>query len=371
MKAGIITYHRALNYGSALQAFALNHYLWKQGVEAFTIDYSSEGQRNTYTFYEQGHGIMTFARNVQTWLFRKSLKKKRQRFDEFISQKIPLVGTSVFEDEKEQQAYDFFICGSDQIWNGNTIDFTPHYLLSFVKDDGKCNSYAPSIGTLQQTEGTKELYRKYLRRFKNLSVREKSGAEYLSEQIDRKVEMVLDPVFLLEADEWRQVASLSCQPKGEYVLCYFIGDIAGMRDFAVKLGRQLGYKVYVILMNLRDLLCPPRIPLYDAGPAEFVNLLDGAKCVCTNSFHAMSFSVILQKDFWVFVNDKQVSSTETRPQTRILDLAASLGLENRVLDPQICNAVDMTERIDYSKIEGKLQALKQSSKAYLHKIITP
>lgn len=46
MKAAIITYHRALNYGSALQAYALNYYLRTKGVEAYTIDYSSEGQQH-------------------------------------------------------------------------------------------------------------------------------------------------------------------------------------------------------------------------------------------------------------------------------------------------------------------------------------
>ena len=81
MKVAIITYHRALNYGSALQAYALNHYFWEQGSEAYTIDYSSEGQQATYTFYEKGHSIMTLVRNFFTFIYRKVLRTKCNCFD--------------------------------------------------------------------------------------------------------------------------------------------------------------------------------------------------------------------------------------------------------------------------------------------------
>lgn len=369
MKIAIITYHRALNYGSALQAYALNHYLRKQGVEAYTIDYSSEGQQATYTFYEKGYGIMTLARNFFTFIYRKALRAKRERFGRFIKNKIPLIDTEVFDDEDTQKKFDAFICGSDQIWNGNTIDFTPHYLLDFVKEDRKCFSYAPSIGTLQQGKETEEAYKKYLKRFEKISVRESSGSNYLSKIIERKVETVLDPVFLLEGDEWRQVASSECNIKGDYILCYFIGDVKGMRNFSMRLGKIFHCKIYVILFNLRDVLCPKRQALYNAGPAEFVNLIDNAKCICTNSFHAMSFSIILKKDFWVFVNNKKIASTEIHPQTRILDLAASMGLLDRVLDSNVCDSADLTQTINYQDVYKRLVPLKKSSKQYLQNII--
>lgn len=369
MKAAIITYHRALNYGSVLQSYALNHYLRKIGIESYTIDYSSEGQRNTYTFYEKGHSVMTLVRNLHTFLFRKSLGKKRARFSDFISQKIPLIGTEIFRDKNLQENIDFFICGSDQIWNGNTVDFTSHYLLDFVSEDHKCNSYAPSIGTLQQTDKTKMLFKQHLLRYNNISVREKSGAEYLSNILGRKVETVLDPVFLLDSDEWKTLAEEVPAITEKYILCYYIGDVKGMRSFAHKLAKHFGCKMYVILINLRDRLDMHNIPLYEAGPKEFVNLINNAYCVCTNSFHAMSFSIILKKDFWAFVNDKNIVSTQAHPQTRLLDLAESLGLTDRILDSSSCSSVDVDKKIDYALVSQKLEALKEKSKRYIDNIV--
>lgn len=369
MKAAIITYHRALNYGSALQAYALNYYLRTKGVEAYTIDYSSEGQRATYTFYEKGHGIMTLARNTFTFLYRKSLLKKRQRFEKFITYNIPLIGTEVFANKKIQDEMDVFICGSDQIWNGNTIDFTPHYLLDFVIDNDKCCSYAPSIGTLQQTQATQEAYRKHIKRFRQISVRESSGSSYLSQIIDEDVETVLDPVFLLDGEEWRRVASSECEKEGDYVLCYFIGDVKGMREFALRLGEFYRCRIYVILLNLRDVFCFKRKALYEAGPAEFVNLIDHARCVCTNSFHAISFSIILKKDFWVFVNNKKITSTEVHPQTKIIDLAESVGLSDRVLDPDEWQSVELGKPICFQDVYKKLNPLRVRSKEFIQRIL--
>lgn len=369
MKAAIITYHRALNYGSVLQTYALNHYLRELGVESYTIDYSSEGQQNTYTFYEKGHRLMTLVRNLHTFVFRKSLEKKRTRFSDFISQKIPLIGTEIFNDKNLQRDIDFFICGSDQIWNGNTVDFTPRYLLDFVSEDYKCNSYAPSIGTLQQTDETKALFRQHLLRFRNISVREKSGAEYLLNILCRKVETVLDPVFLLDADEWKSLAGEVPAIEEKYILCYYIGDIKGMRSFANKLAKHFGCKIYVILINLRDRLNLHNNPLYETGPKEFVNLINNAYCVCTNSFHAMSFSIILKKNFWAFVNDKNIVSTQTHPQTRLLDLAESLGLSDRLLDSSSCGNVDIEKGIDYTSVSQKLEVMRERSKQYINNIV--
>lgn len=312
---------------------------------------------------------MTLARNTFTFLYSKSLQKKRQRFEKFITYNIPLIGTEVFANKKIQNEMDVFICGSDQIWNGNTIDFTPHYLLDFVMDNDKCCSYAPSIGTLQQTQATQEAYRKHIKRFRQISVRESSGSSYLSQIIDEDVETVLDPVFLLDGEEWRRVASSECEKEGDYVLCYFIGDVKGMREFALRLGEFYHCRIYVILLNLRDVFCFKRKALYEAGPAEFVNLIDHARCVCTNSFHAISFSIILKKDFWVFVNNKKITSTEVHPQTRIIDLTESVGLSDRVLDPDEWQSVELGKPICFQDVYKKLNPLRVRSKEFIQRIL--
>ena len=48
MKIGVITFHAALNYGSALQAYALQEYLSARGHDVSIIDFRSLAQRRLY-----------------------------------------------------------------------------------------------------------------------------------------------------------------------------------------------------------------------------------------------------------------------------------------------------------------------------------
>lgn len=48
-KCGIITFHRAINYGAVLQAFALRNYINKNfSVDCDVIDYRCESIENMY-----------------------------------------------------------------------------------------------------------------------------------------------------------------------------------------------------------------------------------------------------------------------------------------------------------------------------------
>lgn len=54
MRIGIITYHRAENYGSVLQAYALNKYIrdLNKQYEVETIDYYNQAQMEMYTLFQ-------------------------------------------------------------------------------------------------------------------------------------------------------------------------------------------------------------------------------------------------------------------------------------------------------------------------------
>lgn len=77
-KIGIITFHRAYNYGSALQAYALNKYLRNLGCEVETIDYCSHKQQELYKLYEPNRRIIGLARNMQTYWYEKKLISKKK-----------------------------------------------------------------------------------------------------------------------------------------------------------------------------------------------------------------------------------------------------------------------------------------------------
>ena len=366
MKLAIITYHRAVNYGSALQAFALNHYLKTKGHFVRTIDYYNDEQKKIYQKYEESRNVMSIARNIYTFIYRKKHDEKDRRFKDFIETFVPLTNT-IGNDEKKlasiENEFDTFICGSDQIWNTNCYDFDNNYLLSFVKNKKKCCAYAPSIGTDRLDADSEKLLKKYLSEYRLLSVREKTGAKYLEQLIKRQVDNVLDPVFLLDNKEWRKMSN-AVKVKGKYVLGYYIGDVAGMRDYGKKLAKKTGCKVIVIWKGLRDVFRSD-IKAYDAGPREFLWLIDNAEYICTNSFHAVAFSVIFEKKFWVFVG----ANDDKKPQSRIYDITEMLGLSNRILNETNCRDVDFNSPIDWKNVYEKLNFNIQKSKRYLDKII--
>ena len=149
MHIGIITYHRALNYGSVLQAYALNKFLRNQGYQVETIDYWNEGQEKIYKRFEACNSLMALARNMQTLLYLKKVKKKEDRFSTYIKRYIPT--TEQVEHNKNvlnQIAYSFdcVICGSDQIWNPYLYGVDPIWTLKFAPAGSKKIAYAPSLG---------------------------------------------------------------------------------------------------------------------------------------------------------------------------------------------------------------------------------
>lgn len=368
MKIATITYHRARNYGSVLQTYALSTYLRSLDNDVQTIDFYSINQENMYQRYEPVHNLMSIVRNIHTLLYHEQIAIKERRFNQFIEEYIPLTTYKGNEHSglyKLAGEFDLFICGSDQIWNTNCGDFDPAYLLDFVHNKSICCSYAPSIGVSSLNADAEELFIKYLTYFKYISVREKTGATYLESVVHRKIDTVLDPVFLLSENEWKKI-SCETHVKGKFVLGYYIGDISGMRKYGEELGNKTGYKVVVILKNLRDVY-GRNTKIYDAGPQEFLWLIEHAEYVCTNSFHAVAFSVIFKKKFWVFVDRDQDS--RDKPQSRIVDIADMLGLSDRIIDERICQDVIYDAEINWENVYSKLSTEIEASKQYLNKCL--
>ena len=359
-KVAIITYSGAYNYGSALQTYALNKYLRNIGFDAVTIDYTSDSQQNLYKIFEPCRGLMPLARNLQSLCKYRALKKHLKRFDKFLDEQVPMVSWSDSKDAKRQisETYDFFVCGSDQIWNAQCDDFDDNYMLSFVSDKKKCVAYSPSLGAGGESDNTIDALKRNVLDFRALSCRESNGSSIISRVTGRQVETTADPVLLLSENEWNEIAP-DRVVEGDYILGYFIGDRAGMRDFAKQMSKSTGMPVVVIYKNLRDIKYGFKTK-YDCGPTEFVSLIKHARGIVTNSFHAVAFSLIYKKDFWVFTgkgdSDSRISG--------ILDLA---GLQQRIVDGDRFKMNDYLDHICYEDLDmSGLLAYVDSSKEYLN-----
>lgn len=359
-KIAIITYLRAYNYGSALQAYALNRFLTKEGNLVETIDYTTTSQQDIYAIFEPVKNILSLLRNIQSLLMLRKLKRHKQNFKSFVNEYIPVSKTK-FSNTTELECldtkYDYYICGSDQIWNVQCADFDPFYMLSFVANKKKCVAYAPSLGAGVNDKFLQDTFSKYIMQFKALSSREMEGANVIRSATDRDVTNVVDPVFLLSRNEWNTLQSKNTI-KSDYILGYYIGDVEGMRDFADELRNEVGMPVVVIYKNIRDLKYSV-INRYESGPIEFVDLIRNAYYVVTNSFHAVSFSLIFQKNFWAFVNFSSQDS-------RINNILRLVNLQHRIVTGQKITAIQKRSSICYENVDmSELQKAIDNSKDYL------
>ena len=296
-RVGIITYHRSENYGSALQAYALQSYLVESGFDVKIIDYHSDGQDELYAIFKPIKSVKSLCRFIFTLANYHSLNEKKIKYSQFQRKNFSLTDeyTEVTQLFELNDQFDYFIAGSDQIWNICCPDFTDAYFLSFVKNKRRCISYAPSINKLGLDSKTAELFKNYLPNFKAISCREKNGVELLFSLLNKPIEFVPDPVFLVGINFWMNMISKIHSRKEKYLFCYFLGDKSNYRKIANKIAKQYSLKIVLVNWGMRDIFCHNPVRLYSSGPEEFLRLLYDAEIVLADSFHALAFSIIFQK----------------------------------------------------------------------------
>ena len=225
MKVALLTFHNALNYGAALQAYASQKAIQDLGVECEIIDYVNEHRKNAYNMFEHAkenlkkRNIGAFAKYLVGAPFMSSRRKK---FVDFYNAKLQCTDRQFTSSEEAKELnglYDKFIVGSDQVWNYNHNGADFSYLLNFVEDDNLKISYSSSFGVTSIPDELKDEYIKNLSKIKYLSTREEFGVTLIKDLIGRKAELVLDPVFLLDKNQWLSLCNKS-NNKEKYVCIY-------------------------------------------------------------------------------------------------------------------------------------------------------
>ena len=106
-----------------------------------------------------------------------------------------------------------------------------------------------------------------------------------------------------------------------------------------------------------------KIQYVDAGPAEFLTLIDNAKVVLTDSFHGTAFSINFNKSFLTF--DRQYGSNQSQA-SRIRDMLKIFGLSDYFITDE--NDYKLME-IDYASVNKILNDYRIKSKLYLKEAI--
>lgn len=362
IKTATITFHKAVNYGAILQTYALQHSILNLKVDNEIINYDCKLISDEYKLINT-KSIKTFIKSIMAF---KMFYCKRKKFESFIRKYIVLtkpVNKKILESEEFNNKYDFFITGSDQVWNYEITNLDDAYFLNFVKDEKKIKSYAASFGANSIPEELRSIYIKYLKRFSNLLVREKTGKNIIHGLIDKKVNTVLDPVLLLDKNEWNKIASKTKfdDIKDKYILVYM--ETPYIKLFA----ENLSAKYKIPIFNIADLILKKKNKIgnteSELGPEDFINIIKNARFIITASFHAVVFSIIYNKDFFINNVDKMKENRSSR-QKDLLDL---LGIKDR----EIFNHDDDTDfsSIDWNDVNKKLEIERNKSLNELKKIL--
>lgn len=285
------------------------------------------------------------------------------KFEKFTRKYIPtrvIYSDDLYLSNRINNDYTEFVAGSDQIWNyefpGRFGDYAIHsrdYFLTFA-DEGKRNSLSASFGITEINEKWMHEYCTWLSSFKNLSVREESGAELIHKLTGKTAKILIDPTMYLTADEWREIG---LKPKKvnfsePYLLEYFLSDVSEQHNNNIqKIADNLHLKRYRLWdTSVKD--------LFVTGPDEFLYLIDHAALVCTDSYHATIFSILFERPFIVYPRGHMNSRIDTLLQT--------FGFEDR---KSTIVSSDIILKMSFTKCEKELELRRKEYKLYIQSII--
>lgn len=365
MKIGIVTIHRASNYGAVLQAFALKEFLKGLNYEAELVDYRCSSIESMYKdMYGKMFSFKTKVKNTLTWSVQK---KRNKKFAGFIEAELGCTEeTSCYTTSQLEQCnehYDIFVSGSDQIWNPFCTGDDKHYFLDFVKDDKKKYSYAASLGSVSEAFKVNETYKNLLNKYQEISVRENKGKDIIKEMTGRDAVVHLDPTFLLEKEVWEAKAKeANVVAKKPYLLIYSLALPKSIQDFAENYAKSNNLEViYITLNNLFTIKNKKKCKVVTCSPIEFLSYIKQAECVVTNSFHGVAFSIIFNKKFYVEKN-----ANPNHDNSRLENILEYMGLLERFVVNGTVN--NKETEIDYSNINEKIANMRNEVIRYFEGI---
>ena len=351
-KLAILTINDDCNLGNRLQNYATQETLKKYNIKVETISNQKGTAGKGYIKKKIKEQIkrlliikLKFKRYNNFMKFNKNIKYSKYQID---SNHIP---------NKLATEYDYYITGSDQVWNPNFNRMSDIDFLKFAPKE-KRSSFSASFGISEIPEELKEYYKNNLLEMQNLSVREDRGKEIIEELTGRKdAEVLIDPTMMLTAEEWDKVSK---KPRklttDKYILNYFLGNLSEKRRKEIEnVATQNGCTI-INLMDKND-------PLYASGPSEFLYLVKNAFMICTDSYHGSIFSIIYNKPFVVFDREENIVNMNSRLET----LLSKFQLQERYSkDGKIPEEL---LQCDYTECYKILELEKEKTNEYIEKIL--
>lgn len=369
-----IKYYHA-NYGGMLQAFATIKLLEKYGIDYEILRYKKK--KNVVFLikslprifnnvllndkYESLQKKISFIKHKEISL---NAEIRNKAFENFKKQNFTKLSEEYYgykNLKKGASKYSAVVTGSDQLWSPAGLP-TNFYNLMFVPDNIRKISLASSFGVKYIPWYQKNRTANFLKRIEYISMRENSGKKIVKELTGRDVPVVLDPVLMFNKEEWERIIPTQKEINDEYIFAYFLGNNSEYRKVVQEFANKNKLKI-VTLRHLDQFVEDDEkfgdFAPYDVEPDRFLNILRGAKYVCTDSFHGAVFSIIHKKEFVVF--NRYNDSSKHSKNSRIDSLCENLEIQN-------CryNGGNIFEKkVDYSKVNDNYNKMKLETEKYL------
>lgn len=343
-RVGIVTYWEK-NYGSALQCYALKSEIEKNGYVCEVMGESFPGLDKYKHYAKELKSIFLISIRHPFYLkkyimLRKSVKYSAHCLSEESDLRLNLFCESVLQPRKYsyghmkklalEDKYKCFIAGSDQIWSGNQ-KMNNVFFLKFAPPEKRI-AFAPSFGTENIDSFNIRSFRREIRKFRKLSVREKRGQEIIKELTGLDVPRIADPTFLKTREEWSEFAKESQLPDGKYILVHFLDE---PNDTAIQCLRNLsaetGYRTISFAYPHSVFQSISNYQFVDGDPRDYIAAIEHAAFVLTDSFHTTLFSVIFSRRFFTFARQYRHSGNQ---QSRIMTLLELVEYQERFIESE-------------------------------------
>ena len=344
-RVGIMTLHRALNYGAVWQCWALKRTCERLGYEVETIDYNPFGHYTYRGFlHKRPDKAIAYVLNFR-------------HFNRFVDEKLnPTIHT---EDHdwivQNPPKDDVYIVGSDTVWCKSVVgDFLNSYMLDFAPENTKRMSYAASQGGVFASNAT---FVNEIKKFAAVSLREPQFVKETEEAYGGEVVDVCDPSLLIKAEEYQKEEHKIRRLPQHYIALF---DLAGDPQVIIA-AQRIKKSTGLPIVNLTgQFVKEADVNYLSISPEQWLYIMHHADYVCTNSFHGTAFAIIFKRPFVTVV-----ATTGGRAKTngRAENLLTQCGLMNRYVTD--LSQLDGMGEMDYSKVEPMIETYRKRSLEWL------
>jgi hypothetical protein len=365
-RIAILTLNGYHNYGNRLQNYALQEVLRSLDFDVETIINNRKKTNVEKVYNLLNCSPKEIYNKIYNRIYRKTTNNKNnykyriaKRTEIFKKFTLDYINETIYSISKNNipenlsDKYDYFVAGSDQVWNPSNLGGSSIYFLTFA-DKYKRITYAPSFGVSEIAEEYIENYKEWISGIHKLSVREDDGARIIKDLTGRDATVLVDPTLLLTKEAWMTISKEAVnKPKGKYLLTYFLGEVPEIYKGQIK---RIAKKNNLEIIKLGDIT---EQETYITGPSEFIDYVNSCSIFCTDSFHGVVFSILMEKPFIVYEREGLSLSMFSRINT----LLKKFDLNSRKVENIRTN--EEAFNIDYSHVPPLLEAERNKAFNYL------